>query len=228
MFDWYNERENISRLTALLAVGLLLSPLVKYRPTLPTKSDDATMAVTMTALAEIIEPPAPQPVLPPSPAPARQAAARQPTAQASPLESPLSSTAPASSEQSPVVTAAVAPAPISPPSAPSLPPAVSHTANAEESYISGVRSYLISIKRYPTGRDASIQRPRGKARIWFVLGRDGRLLESGIDQSSDSLLLDRTAMATVSRGGFPAFPETAWSGQSNHRFTVELEFVPTS
>ena len=59
-----------------------------------------------------------------------------------------------------------------------------------------------------------------------MLNRDGRLVDAGVDESSDSLLLDRTALATVQRGVYPQFPESSWSGQSSHRFTVDLDFRP--
>jgi protein TonB len=228
MLDWYARRDHVSRLAALLVVGLLLSPLLKYRPTVKTKSADAAILVQLSALVELPEPPAPLPAITPPPERMQPTPMRQPVAvaTATAVEPPLRnatslSAIPAAPALVPALAQAAAPTPV----AVSAP--VNRSANAEEGYVSAVRSYLNGIKRYPTGREASVQRPRGKARVWFVLGRDGRLLDAGIDASSDSLLLDRTALATVQRGGFPSFPEAAWSGQSNHRFTVELEFVPT-
>jgi protein TonB len=223
MFDLYARREHISRLAAVLALGVLLSPLLKYRPHVSAKSLEDLISVSMPP--EIVEPPPPQPTpAPPLPRPL-PAIARQP------VLNPIVNAA----ERSNVVSLADMPQPIPPrvtsePVAPP-PPVIAqpqHNANSEENYIASIRAYLNSIKRYPTGREASFQRPRGKTRVWFMLGRDGRLLEAGIDESSDSLLLDRTALTTVQRGGFPTFPETAWSGQGSHRFTVELEFIPTS
>ena len=215
---WYARRDQISWLAALAALLVLLSPVLNYRPSLKVKPAEAAVAVRLLEYSEPIEAPMPQPaVVPPKPAPLvehRSAPSSAPSEQM-----------PLTSQPSPVVVAApphVAPAA----EAVAAPPPVQQRASVEDGYIAGIRAYLNSIKRYPSGREASIQRPRGKARVWFVLARDGRLLESGIDESSDSLLLDRTALQTLQRGGFPSFPDSAWNGQGSHRFTVELEFIP--
>ncbi|TRZ96738.1 MAG: TonB family protein [Rhodocyclaceae bacterium] len=222
MIDWYAQRDDISRLVALVALGLILSPLLKYRPAQKSAAPQELFAIQMVAPPEVVEPP-PSPVPPPRQQPAL---VRPQVAMSAPNAPPRHeevATANVPTPTPPLEAVSVRPtAPVSPA------PPVPHPAGAEDAYVASVRAYLIGIKRYPTGRDASIQRPRGKARIWFVLGRDGQLLSSGIDASSDSMLLDRTALATVQRGGFPAFPETAWSGQVSHRFTVELEFIPAS
>jgi protein TonB len=89
-----------------------------------------------------------------------------------------------------------------------------------------VRGYLNTIKRYPTGREVSLQRPRGTTRIWFTLNRDGSLVDADIETSSDSIYLDKQALKTVRGGSYPPFPAEAWPGESQHRFTVDLEFVP--
>jgi protein TonB len=224
VLDWYARRDDVSRLAAVLVVGVLLSPLLKYRPTVKAKPSDSPIQVQLSMLTEEPEP-AVAPLVAPPPrtalAPVRQPNPVAPIA----TEPPVQNAAPATPQ--PPLAAPVATAPPVP-SPPLAAPPISHSAGVEDSYVASVRAYMNVIKRYPTGREASIQRPRGKARVWFVLGRDGRLVDAGIDESSDSLLLDRTALATVQRGGFPAFPETAWSGQNSRRFTVELEFVPTS
>jgi len=224
MIDWYAQRDDISRLVALVALGLLLSPLLKYRPSAKALPPEELFAVQMVAPPEAVAPPpAPSPV--PRPLPAR-------THNSLPVPD-----APVRDEEVVAASAlllqpsvARVPARIAAPPlpAPAEPPPMPHPARVEDAYVASVRGYLTSIKRYPTGREASIRRPRGKTRVWFTLGRDGQLQSSGIDESSDSLLLDRSALATVQRGGFPVFPDAAWSGQASHRFTVELEFIPAS
>jgi protein TonB len=92
--------------------------------------------------------------------------------------------------------------------------------------VAKVRGYLNASKRYPTGREASMQRPRGKTRVWFVLARNGALQDAGVELSSGSMLLDNAALATVRRGSLPPFPDEAWSGAATRRFTVDLDFVP--
>ncbi len=72
-------------------------------------------------------------------------------------------------------------------------------ASMENEYASWVRAMLNSIKRFPTGRAASQQRPQGKVKVWFTLARAGSLIEAGILESSNSNLLDNAALATVRR-----------------------------
>ena len=87
------------------------------------------------------------------------------------------------------------------------------------------RAYLNSIKRYPTGREASIQRPEGKVVVWVVLRRDGSVVDAGIEDSSNSILIDNAGLSTVKRGTLPPF-EGAFGNEETHRFTVSLEFKP--
>jgi protein TonB len=174
---------------------------------------------------KVVEPP--KAVEPPRPQ-VQQARPQAIPQQAAPV--PVTAT-PAISEPATVPAAPAAPARVAetapaaieaPPSAPAAPRAQ----NMENSFIARVRAYLESVKRYPTGREASTLRPRGKTRVWFVLTRGGEATEAGVDDSSGSILLDNAALATVRRGRFPAFPDDAWPGKASHRFTAELDFVP--
>jgi len=132
---------------------------------------------------------------------------------------------------------APSPAPIPPPTpsprlAEASPPAATPTAtvkpaeSADARYQSDLRNYLNGIKRYPTGRDASLQRPSGTAEIAFELKRNGSLANAEVIRSSNSTLLDRHALATVRRGNYPPFPEGAFVGEGVHRFIVDLNFAP--
>ncbi len=119
-----------------------------------------------------------------------------------------------------------------PPAVAAAPAAADHgkaqVASMETEYASRVRAMLNSIKRYPTGRAASQQRPQGKVKVWFALARGGSLLDAGILESSNSNLLDDAALATVRRGVYPAFPANTWDGQDRHKFVAEIEFSPPS
>nr|WP_274377037.1 TonB family protein [Collimonas fungivorans] len=84
------------------------------------------------------------------------------------------------------------------------------------------------MKRYPSGREASQLRPEGTVKIWFVLRRDGSLADSGIEQSSNSTLLDEAARKTVGRATFIGFPEPFMADQETHRFSVDLQFRPAN
>jgi protein TonB len=105
------------------------------------------------------------------------------------------------------------------------PPKVS-SASAEQEYVGKVRNQLNAIKRYPTSRSASEQRPRGAVTLWFTLNRDGSVADSGIDESSNSQDLDNEARKTLNRATFPSFPDGSWAGESTHRFTAKLDFAP--
>jgi protein TonB len=92
------------------------------------------------------------------------------------------------------------------------------------SYERIIRGYLESIKRYPTSREARSQRPTGKVGIWLEVNRDGSLKDAGIAKTSDSIILDNAALATVRQGKFPSFPPEAYPGETSHRFSVSLEY----
>jgi protein TonB len=96
----------------------------------------------------------------------------------------------------------------------------------ENNYIVSVRAILNANKRYPTGREASLQRPSGKVKLWFVLARNGALQDAGIDESSNSIILDNAALSTLRRTTYAPWPEGSWTSQSQHKFTVTLDFVP--
>jgi protein TonB len=88
-----------------------------------------------------------------------------------------------------------------------------------------IRRYLESIKRYPTSREARLQRPTGKVGVWLEVNRDGSLKDAGIAKSADSLVLDNAALSTIRNGKYPPFPPEAYPGESSHRFTLTLEYT---
>jgi len=160
--------------------------------------------------------PAPLP-LPAAPTPAPAAPA--PVVQATPE-------APQPKPTQVVVTPAPAPAPV-PVSVP-VPVPASPTASLEGEYIGKLRATIDSAKRYPTGRQASQQRPQGSVKLWFVLNRAGVLVELGVLPGDAPFLLEDAAKAAVRRSSFPPFPASAWPGDELHKFTTELNFVPPS
>jgi protein TonB len=85
---------------------------------------------------------------------------------------------------------------------------------------------LNATKRYPTGRQASLERPVGKARIVFVLSRNGALVSAQVQVSSNSNMLDDAALSAVRRATYPAFAGDLWRGQNTHEFSVDIDFVP--
>lgn len=91
-------------------------------------------------------------------------------------------------------------------------------------YESKIKGYLESIKRYPTSREARIQRPTGRVGLWIEVNRDGTLKDVGVAKTSDFIILDNAALATVRQGKFPPFPADTYPGESYRRFTVTLEY----
>lgn len=203
---------------------------------LPVRRENPIEPITVT-LTELPPPPPvpvpPPPVpTPPRPAPTPPVPTPPRPVEAKPAPVPAPNPIPVARQEpppppappppaSPPPPAPAPPAPASPPPAPAAP-----AADASATYTARVRAYLNSVKRYPTGRDASIQRPEGKVRIWFVLRRDGSLVDAGVEDSSNSILLDNAGLTTIKRGSMPAF-EAAFGTDETHRFTVDLDFKPT-
>ncbi|WP_329956514.1 TonB family protein [Collimonas humicola] len=236
---FYRFRDALATLPSVLILAILIFAGIQKAVKIQPHIDDSLVQI---ALAEP-EPPtppaaAPAPPTPVAPQEAKPQAAAKPAPQPPPRPTPPQTVTatPLSNTPNPEVAAPAPPkavaAPIATPAAPpqEMPPpapaAKPNNASIEASYISKLRAHLNSIKRYPTGREASQQRPQGKVKVWFVLNRDGTLVEQGIDESSNSMLLDEAARKTINRATFTAFPESSWAGEATHRFSAELEFIP--
>ncbi|PYC30338.1 energy transducer TonB family protein [Pseudomonas protegens] len=157
------------------------------------------------------KPPAPKPLLakpqPPKPAPAqvaRSAPAPQPAVVAAP--------------QPVVAPAALAPAPAPAPAAPA-------SAIKESLYTAALRKELEKHKQYPSGREASLQRPQGDVVIWLEVDRAGNVLDSGIENKAPNMLLNRAAQTSLRRvEKVSPFPSDAFSGKNKQRFTATFSY----
>ena len=105
-------------------------------------------------------------------------------------------------------------------------PPADPAAGDEAAYIAELRAYLDSIKRYPTSKEARLLHPQGAVGVRFVLDRNGEVSDVVVARTSNSLILDQEAWATVRGGTFKKIPETAWVGESRHVFTVTIQFTP--
>jgi len=215
VFSMAQSLQRPAELVAREAIELtttLIEPLIKQKQVIPPEPKAVAQPKTATpsvapAPSEPIKDRSPVDAVKPAPAPA-------PLPPAPPQALPPPPSLPAAS----VVQAQEAPKP-SPPQAPA-------SLSLENNYIASIRATLNSNKRYPTGREASLQRPSGKVKLWFVLNRNGLLQEAGIDESSNSIILDNAALATVRRTSYLAWPEGSWPALSQHKFTVTLDFFP--
>lgn len=163
-------------------------------------------------------PPPPKPVVKPTPKP-------EPKPKPKPVAKPVV-TKPA---QTPPVEAKPAePRPAEPvaarPPTPAPPPKVDGQA-LEGGYLKGLRNELDGYKQYPTGRQASLERPSGEVVVWLLVDRQGRVLDSGIEKPTSSMLLNRAATNSLRRiKQVKPFPEQAFGGRNEQRFTATFNY----
>ena len=223
------ERHKLSSLGSLLLVFFVFSMAQAIKGPAEMLAQEA-MELTTTLIEPLLQPPPKTPppqVKQPEPKPKMLAMPNAPITPA-PIEPAREVTAAA---ESPRPTPTPTPAPSFPTATPvqeapkmAVQPPVS--VSLENNYIVSVRATLNANKRYPTGREASLQRPSGKVKLWFVLARNGALQDAGIDESSNSIILDNAALSTLRRTTYAPWPEGTWASQSQHKFTVTLDFVP--
>ena len=227
------ERHKLSSLGSLLLVFFVFSMAQAIKGPAEMLAQEA-MEMTTTLIEPLLQPPTKTPppqVKPPEPKPKMLAMPNAPITPA-PIEPAREVTAAAESPRPiPTPTPTPTPAPSLPTATPvqeapkvAVQPPVS--VSLENNYIVSVRAILNANKRYPTGREASLQRPSGKVKLWFVLARNGALQDAGIDESSNSIILDNAALSTLRRTTYAPWPEGSWASQSQHKFTVTLDFVP--
>lgn len=229
------ERHTLSAIFSMCLVALVFSMAQSFKGPAELAAQEL-MELTTTLIEPLFEKPKP-PEARPEPKPKNVPPAPTPTPtprqelkqevmvpaesmRAAPAQSaaPVAQTTPAA----PSAPVAQATPEIPRPVAPQVPPSLS----LENNYIASVRNTLNANKRYPTGREASLQRPAGKVKIAFVLARNGSLVEASVEESSNSIILDNAALATVRRTNYAPWPDGTWPLQSQHKFTVSLDFVP--
>lgn len=223
------ERHKLSSLGSLLLVFFVFSMAQAIKGPAEMLAQEA-MELTTTLIEPLLQPPPKTPspqVKQPEPKPKMLALPNVPMTPA-PIEPVREVTAAAESPR-PIPTPTPAPSlPIATPvqEAPKMAAQPPISVSLENNYIVSVRATLNANKRYPTGREASLQRPSGKVKLWFVLARNGALQDAGIDESSNSIILDNAALSTLRRTTYAPWPEGTWASQSQHKFTVTLDFVP--
>ena len=225
------DRHKLSSLGSLLLVFFVFSMAQAIKGPAEMLAQEA-MELTTTLIEPLLQPKPPKPapqVAKPEPQPKMLALPNVPTTPA-PIE-PVREVNAAAESPRPIPTPTPTPVPSLPTASPvqeapkiAAQPPIS--VSLENNYIVSVRAILNANKRYPTGREASLQRPSGKVKLWFVLARNGALQDAGIDESSNSIILDNAALSTLRRTTYAPWPEGSWASQSQHKFTVTLDFVP--
>jgi protein TonB len=87
-----------------------------------------------------------------------------------------------------------------------------------------IRSVIEASKRYPTGREASLQKPQGVVVACVVLQRDGSLQDMKIQKSSTYPILDNAAKRLLANLQYPPIPTDIFPGQASHAFCVNLDY----
>lgn len=241
MYLLYRSRHVVSWLPAIVIAGCLL--LASQHAVLQVKPhyDDTVMELSLAAP----EPPQPEPVPEPQPEPPPEPQPEpEPIAdpvvpapdsiiQAKPIikpkpkpkPKPVHEKSPKSQERVAQQPTAVR-SPVSKPTAPPSPPAPKANAQAvENGYLQALRRELEQRKRYPSGRQASLERPQGNVEVWLEVDRSGRVLSSGIASKAPSMLLNRAALSSLqSIRQLKPFPEDAFTGQRSKKFTATFNY----
>jgi len=182
-------------------------PVVEQAPPPPVIEDEE---------AEPAPPPPPSKPLPkPEPKPKPKPLPKPVVAKPAPAPTPP----PVAAKPAPTAVAQVAPTP-----APPAPPKVDGQA-LEGGYLKGLRNELDTYKQYPTGRQASLERPTGEVVVWLLVDRQGRVLDSGLQTQASSMLLNRAATNSLRRiKQVKPFPEQAFGGRNEQRFTATFNY----
>lgn len=182
-------------------------PVVEQEPSPPVIEDEEAEPAP--------PPPPPKPLPKPEPKPKPKPVPKPVVAKPTPTPTP----APVAAKAAPAPVAQAAPTP-----APPAPPKVDGQA-LEGGYLKGLRNELDTYKQYPTGRQASLERPTGEVVVWLLVDRQGRVLDSGLQTQASSMLLNRAATNSLRRiKQVKPFPEQAFGGRNEQRFTATFNY----
>ncbi|MBH3123208.1 energy transducer TonB [Serratia ureilytica] len=247
MYLLYRSRHLFSWLPALIVAGCLLFASQQAALKIQPRYDETAIELALVEPEPAPEPqpetpPEPQPEPPPpepEPIPEPVVPTPEPIVEAKPVPKPQPKPKPkpvkekAKPLEKPKPTPTPAPAApralVSKPAAqpaPAAPAAPKVNAQAiENGYLLALRRELEQRKRYPSGRQASLERPQGNVEVWLEVDRSGRVLSSGIANKAASMLLNRAAMSSLqSISSVKPFPSEAFAGQTTKRFTATFNY----
>ena len=186
-------------------------PVVQQEPPPPLIEDEEAEPAPPPPPPKPLPKPEPKPK--PKPLPKPVVAKPAPTA---PTAKPVAAAKPVPPVAAPAAPVAAA--------APPAPPKVDGQA-LEGGYLKGLRNELDTYKQYPTGRQASLERPSGEVVVWLLVDRQGRVLDSGVQTQASSMLLNRAATNSLRRiKQVKPFPEQAFGGRNEQRFTATFNY----
>ncbi|MGN7738663.1 energy transducer TonB family protein [Pseudomonas sp. 22526] len=239
MYALFRARQLLGSVPALIALVLIAlgiqSQTLKVQPVYDESAVEIALVEPEPQVAPepVVEQEPPPPVIedqeaepapPPPPKP-------QPQPKPEPKPKPQPKPTPVAAKATPAPTPPVAAKPVQPavaptPAPPAPPPAPKVDGQAlEGSYLKGLRNELDSYKQYPSGRQASLERPTGEVVVWLLVDRQGRVLDSGIQTQASSMLLNRAATNSLRRiKQVKPFPEQAFGGRNEQRFTATFNY----
>ncbi|WP_168232882.1 energy transducer TonB family protein [Pseudomonas veronii] len=234
MYVLFRARQLLGSVPALIALVLIAlgiqSQTLKVEPVYDESAVELALVEPEPEVVPepVVEQEPPPPVIedeeappPPPPPPPKPEPKPKPKPQPKPVITKTAPTAPpvAAAKPAPPVVAPAAPTP-----APPAPPKVDSQA-LEGGYLKGLRNELDTYKQYPTGRQASLERPTGEVVIWLLVDRQGRVLDSGLQTQASSMLLNRAATNSLRRiKQVKPFPEQAFGGRNEQRFTATFNY----
>lgn len=96
--------------------------------------------------------------------------------------------------------------------------------DVDSDFESHIRRLIESAKRYPTGREASLQKPQGVVVACVILQRDGSLQEVKVQKTSTYPILDSAAKRLLANLQYPAMTQDMFVGHLSHMFCVNLDY----
>lgn len=185
MYLLYRSRHLFSWLPALIVAGCVLFASQQAALKIQPRYDETAMEL---ALVEPEPEPLPEPVVP-APEPIVEAKP-VPKPQPKPKPKPVKEKAKPVEKARPAAVPAAPRTLVSKPAAQPVPPApAAPKVNAqaiENGYLQALRHELEQRKRYPSGRQASLERPQGNVEVWLEVDRSGRVISSGITNKASA------------------------------------------
>ncbi|NNB42777.1 energy transducer TonB family protein [Pseudomonas chlororaphis] len=240
MYALFRARQLLGSVPALIALVLIAlgiqSQTLKVQPVYDESAVEIALVEPEPQVAPepVVEQEPPPPVIEDQeaePAPPPPPPKPQPQTKPEPKPKPQLKPTPVAAKATPTPTPPVAAKPVQPvvaptPAPPAPPPAPKVDGQAlEGGYLKGLRNELDSYKQYPSGRQASLERPTGEVVVWLLVDRQGRVLDSGIQTQASSMLLNRAATNSLRRiKQVKPFPEQAFGGRNEQRFTATFNY----
>ncbi|UCR84684.1 energy transducer TonB family protein [Pseudomonas chlororaphis] len=240
MYALFRARQLLGSVPALIALVLIALGIQSQTLKVQPVYDESAVEIALVepepqVLPEpVVEQEPPPPVIEDQeaePAPPPPPPKPQPQTKPEPKPKPQPKPTPVAAKATPTPTPPVAAKPVQPvvaptPAPPAPPPAPKVDGQAlEGGYLKGLRNELDSYKQYPSGRQASLERPTGEVVVWLLVDRQGRVLDSGIQTQASSMLLNRAATNSLRRiKQVKPFPEQAFGGRNEQRFTATFNY----